>query len=137
MKKLFAILAIAAVMTSCKGKKDDKKVEDSTTNTPTTTDVTTTPTDLAPGDVPTFSDPDVTAYVKAYEDYISVYRKAAEGKDLSKFAELGKMGQDLSSKGIAASQKLANNPSDAKKLADYMTARSQELITLSKKLSGQ
>lgn len=135
MKKFFAVLALVGVMTSCKDKKKDEKKPEETTTTTTTT--TTTATDVAPTSVPTFNDADVTAYVKAYEDYIAIYRKAAEGKDMTKLAELGKMGQDLSTKAVAATQKLANNPEDAKKLADYMTAKSAEIMELSKKLTGQ
>ncbi len=139
MKKFFAVLALVGVMTSCKDKKDDKKPEETTT---TPTDATTTPTDATTTPttdtgVPTFSDADVTAYVKSYEDYIAVYKKAADSKDMSKLAELGKMGQDLAAKATAASQKLATNPADAKKLADYMTAKSAEIMELTKKLTGQ
>jgi hypothetical protein len=139
MKKFFAVLALVGVMTSCKDKKKDEPEE--TTTTPST-DATTTPTTEptttpASTGVPTFSDPDVTAYVKSYEDYIATYRKAVEGKDMSKMADLGRMGQDLASKGAAAAQKLATSPEDAKKLADYMTAKSAEIVELSKKLMGQ
>ncbi|HRA12461.1 MAG TPA: hypothetical protein PKX31_12355, partial [Chitinophagaceae bacterium] len=87
--------------------------------------------------VPTFSDPDVSAYVKSYEDYIASYKAAVESKDMTKMADLGKMGQDLATKGTAAAQKLATSPEDAKKLADYMTAKATEIMELSKKLTGQ
>ncbi len=137
MKKLFAVLALVGVMTSCKDKKDEKKPEEPTT-TPTdaapTTDATTP---AATSGVPTFKDADVTAYVQSYEDYIAAYKKAVEGKDMGKMAELGKMGQDLATKGTAAAQKLATSPDDAKKLADYMMAKSAEIMELSKKLTGQ
>jgi len=137
MKKFLLVVAVAGIMTSC---KDKKKTEEPTPTTPTT-EQPTTPTTSEPapstGGVPTFSDADVTAYVKAYEEYVAVYRKAVEGKDMSKMMELSKMGQDLASKGMAASQKLASNPEDAKKLADYMTAKSAEIVELSKKLTGQ
>jgi hypothetical protein len=140
MKKFLFVVAIAGIMTSCKDKKDEKKPEEPTTITPTeptTSEPTTTaPTTTFEG-VPTFNDADVTAYVKAYEDYIAIYKKAVEGKDMSKMMDLSKMGQDLVTKGMAASQKLAANPEDAKKLADYMTARSAEIVALSKKLTGQ
>lgn len=135
MKKFFAVLALVGVMTSCKDKKkeEEKKPEETTVTPPTTTE----PTVTSNTGVPTFNDPDVTAYVKAYEDYIAVYKKAAESKDMSKMAELGTMGQDLATKATAATQKLAANPEDAKKLADYMTAKSAEIMEYSKKLTGQ
>jgi hypothetical protein len=137
MKKFFAVLALVGVMTSCKDKKkeEEKKPEETTTTTPTTTEPTATEPNAT--GVPTFNDPDVTAYVKAYEDYIAIYKKAAESKDMTKMAELGQMGQDLATKATAATQKLASNPEDAKKLADYMTAKSAEIMEYSKKLTGQ
>lgn len=136
MKKLFAVLALVGVMTSCKDKKKDEKKPEETTTTPPT-DATTPTTDATTPGVPTFNDADVTAYVKAYEDYIAVYKKAADSKDMTKLAELGTMGQDLAAKATAATQKLAANPEDAKKLADYMTAKSAEIMELTKKLTGQ
>ena len=140
MKKIFAVLALVGVMTSCKDKKkDEKKTDETTVTTPSDTATTPPPTtpEVTTGGVPTFNDADVTAYVKAYEDYIAVYKKAAESKDMSKMAELGKMGQDLAAKGTAAAQKLATSPEDAKKLADYMTAKSAEIMEYTKKLTGQ
>ncbi len=134
MKKLFAVLAIVAVMTSCK----DKKAEDAKTDTTEIKmDEPRMDEPAMTNGVPTFNDPDVTAYVKAYEEYIAAYKAAVEKKDMTKMADLGTMGQDLAMKGSAASQKLAANPEDAKKLADYMTAKANEVMELSKKLTGQ
>jgi hypothetical protein len=139
MKKLFAVLALVGVMTSCKDKKkEDKKPEVITAPTsdePTHSDSPITEKPL-PG-VPSFNDADVTAYVKSYEDYIAAYKKAVESKDMSKMVDLAKMGQDLATKGTTAAQKLATSPEDAKKLTDYMTAKSAEIMELSKKLTGQ
>lgn len=140
MKKVLLVVAIAGFMISCKDKKEEKKAEETTTTTPpTTTEPTTTePSKMeASSGVPTFSEADVNAYVAAYEEYVNTYKKAVEGKDMGKMVELSKMGQDLVAKGTAAAQKLAAHPEDAKKLADYMTARSAEIIELSKKLTGQ
>lgn len=138
MKKLLPVVALFVLFSACKSKKDEKKPEETTTTT-TTTDpgtTTTTTTTTTPG-VPTFNDADVTAYVKAYEDYIAVYKTAAETKDMSKMADLAKTAQDLAAKATAATQKLISNPEDAKKLADYMTAKSAEVMELTKKLTGQ
>lgn len=140
MKKVLLVVAIAGFMISCKDKKEEKKAEETTTTTPpTTTEPTTTePSKMeASSGVPTFSDADVNAYVASYEEYVNTYKKAVEGKDMGKMMELSKMGQDLVAKGTAASQKLASHPEDAKKLADYMTARAAEIVELSKKLTGQ
>ena len=144
MKKFLLVVAVAGIMTSCKDKKDEKKAEETTTTTPTTTEpTTTTPTTTEPTTTtpttgtPTFSDPDVAAYVKAYDEYVALYKKAVDGKDMTKMMELSKMGQDLATKGTNAAQKLSGNPADAKKLSDYMMAKSAEIVELSKKLSGQ
>jgi hypothetical protein len=138
MKKLLVVFALAGLLVACK----DKKKKEPKPETPATTNTTDAPaTDPAPatnsGGVPSFKDADVSAYVKSYEDYIAMYKKAVEGKDMGKMAELGKMGQDLAAKGTAAAQKLAASPEDAKKLADYMTAKASEVMELTKKLTGQ
>jgi hypothetical protein len=134
MKKFLPVLALLVLFTACKGK-EEKKPAEPTTTTPTTTEpATTTPTSTG---VPTFSDPDVTAYVTAYEEYIANYKKVVESKDMSKMGDLAKTAQDLAAKATAATQKLASSPDDAKKLADYMTAKSAEVVELSKKLTGQ
>ncbi len=137
MKKLLVVFALTGLLISCKDKKkDEPKPTEPTTTTPTEPSPTPTPAPTTSG-VPTFSDADVTAYVQAYEEYIATYKKAVESKDMSKMAELGTKGQDLAAKGAAASQKLATTPEEAKKLADYMTAKSAEVMELSKKLTGQ
>ena len=130
------MLAIAGILTSCGGKKDEKK-EDVKMDTAT---VTTPPTDNPPTTttgVPTFADADVNAFVKAYEDYVAAYKAAAESKDMTKFAELGKQGQDLAAKSTAAMQKIAANPEENKKLTDYLTAKAAEIMEYSKKFTGQ
>lgn len=139
MKKFLAVLAVAGVMVSCNNKKDDKKDEkkdgDTTVVVTPPADNTTPPADNA--GVPSFADADVNAFVKAYEDYVAAYKAAAETKDMAKFAELGKQGQDLATKSTAASQKLATSPEEAKKLADYLTAKANEILEYSKKFTGQ
>lgn len=134
MKKFLPVVALLILFTACKGKKEEKKPDEPTTTTPTTTEPTTTPTSSG---VPSFSDPDVSAYVNAYEEYIANYKKVVESKDMTKMGDLAKTAQDLAAKATAATQKLANSPEDAKKLADYMTAKAAEVTELSKKLTGQ
>jgi hypothetical protein len=134
MKKILAVLALAGVMVSCNNKKKEEKKPDADT-----TAVTPPVTDNPPANtgVPTFADADVNAFVQAYEEYVNAYKAAAESKDMSKFAELGTKGQDLSTKAVAASQKLAATPDEAKKLSDYLTAKAAEITEYSKKLTGQ
>ncbi|MEO5945923.1 MAG: hypothetical protein ABIP79_03845 [Chitinophagaceae bacterium] len=138
MKKLFVVLAIAGVMTSC----EDKKAEDVKTDT-TETKMDEPKMDEPKMDepktngVPTFSDADVQAYANSYADLAEAYKKAAETKDMSKFADLSKMGQDLATKAAAMSQKLATTPDEAKKLSDFIMLKSNEIMEASKKITGQ
>lgn len=141
MKSLFVILiASSAVLFSCKNDSDktaDTKTDSIASKDGATTTTTTTTTTSTDASVPTFSDADVTAYVKAYEDYIAAYKTAAETKDMTKMAELGKTSQELATKSQAAMQKIANNPEEAKKLTDYMTAKSKEVAELAQKMGGK
>jgi hypothetical protein len=135
MKKLFAVLAIVSVMTSCKDEKTETTVE-TPTETPTTTEPTTTEPTATTG-VPTFSDADVQAYANAYAELAEAYKKAADSKDMAKFTELSNMGQDLATKSAAMTQKLATSPEEAKKLSDFLLAKSNEIVEATKKLTGQ
>ncbi|MEO6612131.1 MAG: hypothetical protein ABIT05_02915 [Chitinophagaceae bacterium] len=139
MKKLFAVVALVGLMASCNSKKSDAKTEETkmdsavTTTPPPTMDV---PATTSNGETPKFADADVQAYADSYAAYVETYKKAAETKDMSKMAELGKMGQDLASKSVAMTQKLMSNPEESKKLADFITAKTAEIAAYSKKLSG-
>ncbi|MBC7874711.1 MAG: hypothetical protein H7Y01_11970 [Ferruginibacter sp.] len=140
MKKFFAVLALVGVLASCKDKKkDEKKMDETTTNTPVTTEPTTT-MDVAPtmnGETPKFKDADVQAYADSYAAYAEAYKKAADSKDMSKFSDLSKMGQDLSTKAAAMTQKLMNSPEEAQKLSDFIVAKTNEIAEYTKKMTGQ
>ncbi len=130
MKKLFAVLALVGVMTSCKDKKkDEKKTEETTITTPT--DATTTPTDAtttatATAGVPTFSDPEVQKFANEYGAFIAEYK--AGMKDPAKLAELGKKMTDWSTKAQSIGMKLASTPDEAKKWADWALELSKSLM---------
>jgi hypothetical protein len=128
MKKLFAVLALVGVMTSCKSKKkDEKKPEETTTTTPT--DATTTPTDAtttATAGVPTFSDPEVQKFANEYGAFIAEYK--AGMKDPAKLAELSKGMTEWSTKAQSIGMKLANSPDEAKKWADWAMEISKQLM---------
>jgi hypothetical protein len=132
MKKLFAVLALVGVMTSCKDKKkDEKKPEETTTTTPTT-DATTTPTTdattttTATAGVPTFSDPEVQKFANEYGAFIAEYK--AGMKDPAKLAELSKSMTDWSTKAQSIGTKLATTPDEAKKWADWALELSKSLM---------
>lgn len=133
MKKLFAVLAIVGVMTSCKDKKkEEKKVEDTTTNTPTTTEPTTTTTTTdnttttASTGVPSFSDPEVQKFANDYAAFVAEYK--AGMKDPSKMNDLVKKMQDWSTRSQSIGLKLAQKPDEAKKWSDWVMAMNKELM---------
>lgn len=134
MKKLFAVLAVVSIMTSCK----DEKAEDvKTDTTETKMDEPKMDTPVVTNGVPTFSDADVQAYANSYAELAEAYKKAADSKDMGKYTELSKMSQDLATKAAAMSQKLATTPDEAKKLSDFIMAKSNEIMEASKKITGQ
>ena len=129
MKKLFAVLALAGVMVSCNNKKkEDKKPEGDTTvtkdNTTNNMDDKTVTTNL---DIPTFADAEVQKYVNDYTEFVTAYVNAYTTKDLTKIQEYSAKAMDWSSRTMSVSQKLANNPEDAKKFSDYMTKLSNQM----------
>jgi len=131
MKKLFAVLALVGVMTSCKDKKkDEKKPEETTTTTPPATDATTPPaTDAATtatAGVPTFSDPEVQKFANEYGAFIAEYK--AGMKDPAKLAELSKNMTEWSTKAQSIGTKLATTPDEAKKWADWAMELSKSLM---------
>ncbi len=132
MKKLFAVLALVGVMTSCKSKKkDEKKPEETTTTTTTTTDVTTPPTTTtATTGVPTFSDPEVQKFANEYGAFMAEYKNGM--KDPSKLVELGKSMQEWSTKAQSIGMKLATTPDEAKKWADWALALTKDMMPSTK-----
>lgn len=130
MKKLFAVIALVGVMTSCKDKKkDDKKVEETTTSTPTTTEPTTTPTSTtttASSGVPTFSDPEVQQFANDYAAFMANYK--AGMKDPAKLQDLTKDMQKWTEKSQKIGMKLSQTPDEAKKWADWVMVVSKDMM---------
>ena len=124
MKKLFLILAMGDVLVSCGNKKkDEKKAEGDTTSTTSTTTTTTTTTTVG---VPTFADAEVQQYVNDYTAFVNSYMDAAKNKDMAKLTDISMKATDWANRSASISQKLANNPEEAKKFSDYMTKLSQD-----------
>ena len=129
MKKLFAILAIAGLMTACKDKKkDEKKADETTTTTPATTTPTenTTPATTSMSGVPTFSDPEVQKFANDYAAFVQEYK--AGMKDPAKMVALAKSMQDWSGRTTSIGMKLASKPEEAKAWADWLVACSKEMM---------
>ena len=138
MKKLFAVLALAGVMTSCKDKKkEEKKPEDTTTTTttpPTTTDATTAPVEnTAPAEntgsstMPKFADAEVQKYVEDYTAFVTTYVNAANTKDMTKLATMTTSATQWASKSMDIAKKLMANPDDATKFSNYMSKLSEQM----------
>jgi hypothetical protein len=129
MKKLFAVLALVGVMTSCKSKKKDEKKPEETTTTTTTTTTTETTAPTTAG-VPTFSDPEVQKFANEYGAFMAQYKEGM--KDPAKLADLAKGMQEWSTKAQSIGMKLASTPDEAKKWADWALALSKELMPATK-----
>ena len=126
MKKLFAVLAIVGVMTSCKSKKKEEvKPADNTTTTTTTTTTTDNTTATVSG-VPTFSDPEVQKFANDYAAFVQQYK--AGMSDPTKLAELSKTMTDWSTRASSIGLKLAQHPEEAKAWSDWMVACSKEMM---------
>lgn len=125
-------MAIAGFMTACNSKKDEKKPEETTTTTdqPATdkpaTDQPTAPT----ADMPTFSDPEVQKFVTEYTAFVKEYKAGIT--DPTKAAALAKTAQEWSTKMTSIGMKLASNPDDAKKWADWTTWLAKEMTPVTK-----
>ena len=131
MKKLFAVLALVGVMTSCKDKKkDEKKPEESTTTTTpsTSTDATTPPAETTGAvDIPKFADAEVQKYVDDYTVFVTTYVDAAKTKDMTKVATLSTKATEWATKSMDIAKRLMANPDDATKFSNYMTKLSEQM----------
>jgi hypothetical protein len=132
MKKLLSILAVAVIMVSCNNKKSEEKSATTDTTVKTTetttggdqTTTTTTTTTTNNQGVPSFSDPEVQKFANDYAAFLDEYKKGL--KDPARMADLTKSMQDWSSRSQSIGMKLANNPDEAKKWADWIMVVSQE-----------
>ena len=130
MKKFLAILAVAGLMISCNNKKSEEKTSNSDTTVKTTENTggaqnnTTTTTTTNNAGVPSFSDPDVQKFANDYAAFLEEYKKGL--KDPAKMADLTKSMQEWSTRSQEIGVKLASNPDEAKKWADWVMVISQE-----------
>ncbi|EZH74472.1 hypothetical protein ATO12_11935 [Aquimarina atlantica] len=85
--------------------------------------------------VPSFDNAEVQDYVNKYEEYMAAYKKAAESKDMTAFAELGQQGQALGTAAQEIAGKLSGD--DAKKWTDYMTASAAKMQEYAKAMTQQ
>ena len=132
MKKIFAVLALVSVLASCKDKKEDKKVEDTTVVTPTTTtDPAPNTTDPAPTtastEVPKFTNPDVQKWVNDYDAYITSVINAYQSKNAAKAQELSAKASEWTAKSQEMATKSAATPDEVQRFSDYIMAKSKAM----------
>jgi hypothetical protein len=80
-------------------------------------------------DVPTFSDPDVTNFVKTYSDFVNDYidaYKAAKAGDNSKITALQAKAPELQAQAAQVAGKL--KPEESSKFQTFVTACSQKML---------
>jgi hypothetical protein len=131
MKRFFAILAITGMLISCNNKKTEEKTSEKDT-TVTTTEIKTedkTVTTTNTNGVPNFSDPEVQKFANDYYAFLQEYKNAL--KDPSKAMEMTK---EWTGKSTEISMKLAANPEEAKKWADWATVVSEEFANAAKEM---
>lgn len=133
MKKVFAVLALVGVMTSCNNKKKDEKKPEgdtTTTTTTTTTENNTTTTTTENSGTPKFSDPEVQKFADDYAAFVKEYK--AGMNDPAKLADLTAKMQEWSKKSTEIGMKLASKPDEAKAWADWIMQLSKEMMPATK-----
>ena len=131
MKKFLCMVALSGFLFACNNDKKEEKQTEETTTTQPTTDVTpadVTPTDApttTSGDLPKFSDPEVQKFASDYAAFIKEYKAA--GNNPAKLAELGKNMQDWTTRSQAIATKIAADPQEAQKWAQWWMAVSKDL----------
>ena len=111
MKKVLLSLLLLGVMFSC-GKKEESKAENSGTVSAGSESSTTK-----------FKDPDVQKLADAYAELLKEY----DNMTPEKAVELSQKFQELSSKSSEATQKLASDPKEAEKFANYIAEVGKEI----------
>lgn len=111
MKKVLLSLLLLGVMFSC-GKKEESKTENSGTVSTESESSTTK-----------FKDPDVQKLADAYAELLKEY----DNMTPEKAVELSQKFQELSSKSSEATQKLASDPKEAEKFANYIAEVGKEI----------
>ncbi|MFD0863685.1 hypothetical protein ACFQ1M_15830 [Sungkyunkwania multivorans] len=132
LKASIATILALTVSTACKNETMSTENTQKTSQVKTETSVKAK-TDKSSEGIPSFNDKTVQKYVETYEAYIEDYKKAAESKDMSAFAELGQKGQKLASMGQEALSNVSGE--DAQKLGEYMTKKAKEIQELSMKMT--
>ena len=87
---------------------------------------------LAGDDLPKFSDPEVTAYVKTYSEFTDQYiaaTKAAKSGDNSKMAGLDAKTQELQNMSDKLSTKL--KPEETEKFTEFLSKCAEKMVNAS------
>ena len=134
MKKFMLMLALTGSLLSCNNKKSDEKAAGNDAMGTTMENKTEEPkeTTTQTDGVPSFSDPEVQKFANDYFAFLQEYKAAL--KDPSKAAEMATNMTEWSTKAGEISLKLASNPEDAKKWADWALVVSKEFTDAAKEL---
>ena len=87
---------------------------------------------FADEDLPKFTDPDVTAYIKAYAEFIDQYiaaAKAAKAGDTSKMAGVDAKNQELQKMSEKLAPKL--KPEEVERFSDYLSKSTERMANAS------
>lgn len=128
MKKILSVLVLSAFLFACNNeKKEEKKTEETNSTTPAKTDPAAVDnnTNADISGVPNFSDPEVQKFANDYAVFIKEYR--AGMKDPARLEALSKSMQDWSGRGKVLASKLASNPVEAQKWAQWWIGVSRDL----------
>ena len=111
MKKILLSLLLLGIMFSC-GKKEESRAENSETVSAENESSTVK-----------FKDPDVQKLADAYAELLKEYDNMTPEKAM----ELSQKFQELSSKSSEVTQKLASDPKEAEKFANYTVEVGKEI----------
>ena len=134
MKKLILLITITGSLLSCNNKKTADKAAGNDTTGTTMENKTDEKKETATqtNGVPNFSDPEVQKFANDYYAFLQEYKTAL--KDPSKATEMANNMTEWSTRAGEISLKLASNPEDAKKWADWSMVVSQEFADATKEL---
>ena len=114
MKKILLSLLLFGVLFSC-GKKEESSTENK--------DKSETVSVRSENNTPEFKDPDVQKLAEAYTELLKEY----DNMTPEKAGDLSQKFQELSAKSQEIAQKLASDPKEAEKFANYLAEISKEI----------
>ncbi|MFC6268989.1 hypothetical protein [Frigoriflavimonas asaccharolytica] len=131
MKKIILPALVAGLFTFTSCKKDETKVtvEPATVEVPASADANTMTTDattpVAVDGMPTFSNPEVTAFATEYTNFMNEMKDAYVSQDATKIKELAMKQQEWTAKSTEMASKFSQE--DAQKWSAYAQKLSMDM----------